>query len=1257
MSVGEQVFALVAKHTKVERSALSRDSVFAELGADSLDIVDMLLAVEDTLDIAIPEEQAAAFKTVGELIAFVEQHATDKAPPVALVPTPGPNAPPLEPVAARAPILLDPPPKHPLLGLLIAQVSTVIDCGTWKYLIILLALAAAKEGIGTAGPAYDAAAQRQASIAFVIVTLPFLLLSLPAGALADRWSKRSILLAMKAVDVVLLAVGTVVLYYEPTGGWAALVVLGLLGTLGAVFSPSLYGLLPEVLPHDRLSAGNGTVQMWTFLAIIAGPVASGLLLGLLGSQVWLAGLLLSVSAAVGFAGAWAIPRVPASGGTAGVLQTVQGAWEAIRADQVLRLSILGSAYYWCLASLLSQDVLIYTKSLELSEFQTTLPLGIFGIGVGVGSILAGKLSASKVEHGLIPIGAAILALGTLLLGALGPGLLGTTLLMVIMGIASGFLVVPLNALIQWRAPSDRRGAVIALSNVVVFAGILAGTLGAGLLAEAGLSPRGILLGAGVLIIGGTLWALWHLPEALLRLILFVQAHTLYRLRVAGREHVPQTGGALLVPNHVSLVDGLFLIASIDRPIRFIVDSTYFYRWYFYPFLRALGAIPISAGQGPLVVLRALKDAGAYLDRGELVCIFAEGELTRTGLLLPFRRGLERIVKGRTAPIIPVHLDRVWGSIFSREGGRFLTKLPRQVPYPVAVTFGTPLAPTTPLPALRQAVQELSAAAWEFRKPDCRPLHHGLIRRARRHPFRLLFADGSRPKVSGFAGLVGAIALALALRSAWEGQERVGILLPPSVAGALANVAAALAGRTSVNLNYTAGPAGMASAVRQAGLRTVLTSRIFLEKARLTLPEGVAPLWIEDIAAGITRGARAQAALLALLPIRLLERLCGAPRRTTVDDIATIIFSSGSTGEPKGVMLSHFNVDSNVQGVAQIYGITSEDRLMGILPLFHSFGYMTLWFAGNTGMGNVFHPNPLEPAAIGFLVERYRATVLLATTTFLQVYLRRCTPAQFGSLRVVLAGAEKLPERVAQAFEDHFGIRPLEGYGATECAPVIAASTLDFRAAGFYQPGSRRGCVGQPLPGIALRVIDRGVLGDDMQGPVPTPVPAPLLPGQEGLLLVKGPNVMTGYLNRDDLTAKAKRDGWYVTGDMAVVDEDGFLRITGRLARFAKVGGEMVPLERVEEALHEAAGKKEQTFAVTAIPDAKKNERLAVLYTLDEASLVVVLERLSASGLPNLWLPRREQFVHVDKLPVLGTGKTDLRALHRIAVEALAGNGG
>jgi acyl-[acyl-carrier-protein]-phospholipid O-acyltransferase/long-chain-fatty-acid--[acyl-carrier-protein] ligase len=673
-------------------------------------------------------------------------------------------------------------------------------------------------------------------------------------------------------------------------------------------------------------------------------------------------------------------------------------------------------------------------------------------------------------------------------------------------------------------------------------------------------------------------------------------------------------------------------------VRFLVDSHYFYNPLLRPFVTALGAIPISSSGGPRVILRALKDAGKRLDEGEVVCIFPEGQLTRTGMLNPFRRGLERIAKGRSAPIVPVHLDRLWGSIFSREGGRYVTKMPRHVPYRVTVSFGAHMPSGTPLHEVRRAVQELGEVAWTQRKAERPPLHRSFLRTARTHPFSFAIVDLATPPLSRWKTVAGAVALARALRGRWEGQDHVGILLPPSVGGALVNFAAAFAGRAAVNLNYTAGSAGMASAARQAGLRTVVTSRAFLEKAKLAPPEGVETIWIEDVAKSVGPVSRAAAAAIAwLAPAAVLETACGSRVRRGPDDVATIIFSSGSTGEPKGVVLTQFNVDANLEAVAQAMRVSDEDRLLGILPLFHSFGYMALWFAAIHGLGVAFHANPLDGAAVGDIVQRHRVTMLLATPTFLQIYLRRCTPAQLGSVRIVLAGAEKLPERLANAFEERFGIRPLEGYGTTECAPAIAVNAPDYRAPGFYQAGSRKGTVGQPLPGVSVRIVDPDTY-------------APLPPDTPGLLLVRGPNVMRGYIGRDDLTAAAVHEGWYVTGDLAVMDEDGFLRITDRVSRFSKIGGEMVPHGRVEEALHEAAGATEQTFAVAGVPDERKGERLVVLTTLDPADVPPVLERLATMGLPNLWLPKRDAFVRVEKLPVLGTGKLDLRAVKRIAAE-------
>jgi len=485
-------------------------------------------------------------------------------------------------------------------------------------------------------------------------------------------------------------------------------------------------------------------------------------------------------------------------------------------------------------------------------------------------------------------------------------------------------------------------------------------------------------------------------------------------------------------------------------------------------------------------------------------------------------------------------------------------------------------------------------------------------------------------------LLSAILLARRLRSTWAGQEMVGILLPPSVPGALVNFAAMLSGKIPVNLNYTSSNETLESCAQQCGLQTVITTKLLLDRIPLKVPGKT--ILLEEAAAAPRIGEKIAALLLWFLPGYWLERILSRAKPKTLDDLATVIFSSGSTGEPKGVMLTHYNIASNIEQMGQTFMLEHKDVLLGVLPFFHSFGFtVTLWLPAVLGCGVAYHPSPLDLTAVSELVRDYRVTFLLATPTFLQAYLRRCSPEDFGSLQFVVVGAEKLPERLALAFEDRFGIRPLEGYGATECSPVIAVNTRDFRAPGFRQVGAKRGHIGHPLPGISVRIVD--------------PETRERLPvGAAGLLLVRGPNVMKGYLGKPEKTAEVLQDGWYVTGDIAAEDEDGFLTITDRLSRFSKIGGEMVPHIKIEEKLQELAGATEQRFVVTGVPDGKKGERLVVLHTIPPDELKPLLDRMPETGLPNLWTPRANQFFHVEELPHLGSGKLDLRRVHEMAAD-------
>ncbi|HEX7653977.1 MAG TPA: AMP-binding protein, partial [Verrucomicrobiae bacterium] len=459
-------------------------------------------------------------------------------------------------------------------------------------------------------------------------------------------------------------------------------------------------------------------------------------------------------------------------------------------------------------------------------------------------------------------------------------------------------------------------------------------------------------------------------------------------------------------------------------------------------------------------------------------------------------------------------------------------------------------------------------------------------------------------------------------------------------------AAFLCGKVPVNLNYTLSESAVASCVQQCQITTVVTSRKFLEKIKLTPPGRL--IYLEDIAANPGLMEKITAFLCArFAPYAMLKRIAGQERPVVLDDLATVIFSSGSTGEPKGVMLSHYNILSNMEQFGHILNFTHKDRFLGILPFFHSFGFtVTLCLPASIGGGVAYHANPLDARSIGTLVRENAVTLLLATPTFLQLYMRGVASADFGSLQLVIVGAEKLSEQLADAFEQQFGIRPLEGYGTTECSPAVSVNIMDFRSAGFHQIGGKKGKIGRPLPGMAAKLVDPEHPWDEKL----------VAPGESGMLLVRGPNVMQGYLANPEKTGEVLRHGWYCTGDIATMDEDGFLQITGRLSRFSKIGGEMVPHVKIEEKLQEAGGRPEQMFVVTGVPDAKKGERLVVLHKFDEAGLAATLEKFAAADIPNLWKPKAGDFFKVEQFPMLGTGKLDLRGVKETAGKLAATSG-
>ena len=1079
------------------------------------------------------------------------------------------------------------------------------------------------------------------SIITFLFSMPFVLFSMTGGWLADHFSKRQVTIWTKVMEIGAMTIATAGLAMHART--LTLAALGLVATQAALFGPSKYGLLPELLPAKRLSWGNGVIELGTFLAIIIGTVTGASMAEHFHGHEVYAGYTLLGLACIGLATSFGIGPVPPAAPEKKFRPNFVGdLWQQIklmRRDQPLFLAVLGNTYFWFLGSLLFSTIIVYGPDvLHVGQTKTGYLNAALAIGIGIGSMIAGLLSGNKIEYGLIPLGSIGMTLTGIALGTMHVGLIGSALLLATLGFWAGFFAVPVNALIQHRPAEENKGGIIAAANLLSFVGIALSSGAYFIFTKfVHLNPRGIMLAASIITAAGTVYVLFLLPEWFGRLILFLVTHTIYRVKVLGRDNFPEKTGALLVCNHMSFVDAALLIASTDRPIRFLIYKGIYDTRIIKPFARMMKAIPISSEQRPREMIRSLRTASDALRQDEIVCIFAEGQITRTGQMLPFRRGLERIMKGVEVPIIPVNLDGVWGSIFSFERGRFLWKMPHRIPYPVTVSFGTPMPPTSTAISVRAAVQELQAEAFRERKSHMRTLDSAFVGTARRFPLRFMMADGKTPKVRFFSALTKVIYIARRLRPAIGERQMVGLLLPPSVGGALTNYALTLLGRVPVNLNYTASSEVIASCAKQCEVEVVITSKAFVERfPKLEIPGRT--IFLEDI----LESPRATEKLLALLlacttPQTLLCKAIGAARGTrNVDDLATVIFSSGSTGDPKGVMLTHYNIGSNIQQVSQVFMLDGKDKILGILPFFHSFGFMAaLWMPAANGVGVVYHPNPLDTKVIGELVAQYRVTFLIATPTFLQAYMRRCSPESFGSLQYVLVGAEKLPDRVALAFEDTFGIRPLEGYGCTECSPVVTVNGRDFRAPGFRQVAARRGKIGHPLPGITVKVVDLDT-------------GAPVAPGTPGMLLVKGPNVMKGYLGKPEKTAEVLHDGWYTTGDVAIMEDDGFLTITDRLSRFSKIGGEMVPHIRIEDKLQELSGVTEQVFAVTALPDEKKGERIVVISTLATEKLTPVIEKFAQCELPTLWKPRSSQFFHVDALPILGTGKIDLRGVRALA---------
>lgn len=720
------------------------------------------------------------------------------------------------------------------------------------------------------------------------------------------------------------------------------------------------------------------------------------------------------------------------------------------------------------------------------------------------------------------------------------------------------------------------------------------------------------------------------------------ARLLYRVRSSGAEKIPVTGGAILIANHLSYVDVIVLQLACPRPLRFIGYKGLGRHWFFDWVFRMSGVIPItskSSTEGVRLAVKALK-------AGELVCLFPEGQISRTGQLMEVKKGFEVMARLADVPVIPAAHDGLWGSLFSFAGNKYLWKSPRLLPTPVFVAFGDPIpAKKADGPTARRALLDLGAEAFEQRPLLRRHLGREIVRSLAKQPGRVAVVDRTAERRELTAAQLFAAAAVLSRRwRATISSHRVGIVLPPGAGAFIANLAVLCAGKIPVNLNFTAGRSSLEASLRLGEITTIVSASAMRAKLpNFPWPEQTLDVRDELAAAGGKRALLPWLIVAWILPNQVVANLLQLPSEGDREE-AGLLFTSGSSGEPKGVALSHRNILANCAQVSSLSILPETCTMLACLPIFHSFGFtVTLWYPLLRGAGVVTVPSPLETRKIIDAIKEEEATTLIAAPTFVRPILKKAKPGELRSLALVVTGAEKLPDDLYRSFLENFHLEIYQGYGLTETAPVSNVNQPNppiVTGTGESQIGKKAGSVGRLLPGMTARIVDPE-----------TSEEKPMT--ETGVVWLRGSNVFTGYLHDDAKTHAALRDGWFVTGDLGRFDVDGFLYIEGRLSRFSKIGGEMVPHGTVENKIVEVfqwAPEEGPVVAVVGVPDAAKGEALVLLTTMD-VTVEGVRDKLLGAGLPSLWVPKVLR--RLEKIPMLGSGKMDLKACKALALEAAA----
>lgn len=974
------------------------------------------------------------------------------------------------------------------------------------------------------------------------ILLPFIMFFTPSGFLADRFPKHLVMrwTAFFAVPLTALIYGSYLL------GWfeAAFALTLILAAQSAFYSPAKYGYIKEMAGKDNLGMANGVVQAVTIIAILLGGVLFSVVFeSLIGEAATREDILQAIapSGLLLFAGAVAqtlvalrIPKYKEGDASLRLdpQKYLRGEYlrhnlKNIWGNRTIRLSVLGLALFWAVNQVLFAAFGAHLK--ESAGVTSTVVaqglLAIGGLGIIAGSVTAGRLSRTYIETGVIPLAAVGMTACLALIPAMGhTATLG--ILLTVYGFFGGLFVVPLNALIQFNAEDSDLGTVLAGNNFIQNVAMLAFLCGTVLASLTGLASVPIILTLAAVMAFGTYHTLRHLPQSLMRFLLRVVFAQHYRLTVSGLHNIPSSGGVLLLGNHTSWIDWAVLHLAVPRPVRFVMTRRYYDRWYIRWFLDLYRVIPITSSAASKSALRTITET---LKAGECVVLFPEGAISRNGQLGPFRRGYAIPATQADCPIVPFYLRGLWGSRWSAVSRHFRRNTDGTLTRDVNLCFGPALPPSASPMEVKDSVHRMSILAWQEFADSQPSIPVKWLQAVRRAPGRLAVADSGGVRLTAEELAVCALRLSRVL--ARRPERAVGVMLPPGAAGAMANMAALMAGKIVVNLDPGLGEEELQGCLRQAG-------------AGLVLGDGALPVVGADVmdcadfvdARTGMRQERLARALLRLLPGRLVRLVL--PGRAAASDTAAVVFVERG-GERPGVRLSHANIITNGRQVSSLFTPRGDDALLTAMPLHEALGLtMTMFLPLLESVPVVCHRDPMDARAMGRLCAEFETTLLCAAPEALAAYAAADAlhPLMFASLRFVLSGGETLDAATVRDFRQKFGLMVHDGYGTAETTPVATVNAPDVLnpADLSIQQGRKPGTVGLPVPGSALRIVDPGTLED-------------LPHGETGRILIGGTQVMQGYLGRDTSEAVIERDGirWFVTQDLGRLDEDGFLILAGR----------------------------------------------------------------------------------------------------------------